>query len=263
MLKQDTGHGPGLALITGATSGIGAEYARQLAGAGWKLLLHGRREAQLRELATQLANAHGVSTDILIADLSMEQGIAAVEQALARSSELRLLVNNAGYGDPGLFQERSSESMVEMMRVHNEAVVRITRAGVGQMIAAGQGGIINVSSVAAWLPGRASPMYYATKAFLNSFSRCLATDLRGTGVSVQALCPGFTNTEFHAREKLAKFDKAATPGWMWMDASTVVRISLARLGRGSVIVIPGWHNRLFAWIGGHDWLYERVTKKKK
>jgi short-subunit dehydrogenase len=261
MHMQQTDTGPGLALITGATSGIGAEFARQLAAAGWDLMLHGRREALLQELAGRLVTEHGVSVRILLADLASEQGIAAVERTVAGLSELRLIVNNAGYGDPGLFQERSSQSMVDMMRVHNEAVVRITRAGIGNMLAAGQGGVINVSSVAAWLPGRASPMYYATKAFLNSFSRCLAADLRGTGVRVQALCPGFTHTEFHAREKLAKFDKSRTPRWLWMDAKDVVRISLARLGRGSVIVIPGWHNRLFAWIGGHEWLYRMITRR--
>ncbi len=253
--------GQAWALITGATSGIGAQYARELAARGFHLLLHGRREAKLRVLAEQLRTGHGIQTEVLLADLATEAGISRVEQAAAGLSGLRILVNNAGYGEPGLFHERSLQSLTDMQRVHNDAVVRITRAGIGHMVTAGQGAVINIASIAAYLPGRGNVMYYATKAFLNAFSRSLATDLEGTGVVVQSLCPGFTHTEFHDPGRRAHFDKSTTPRWLWMEVEEVVRISLARLGHGKVIVIPGLVNRIFAWIGGHEWLYRFIMKR--
>ena len=252
----------GTAFITGASSGIGAEFAHQLAADGYSLVLHGRRNEKLRQLSEDLGAKYEIDIRIVIAEMTDYAGLQELERAIDDTTDLQLLVNNAGYGDPGLFQERSIESMTDMIRVHNEAVVRLTHRAVPIMLEAGSGGIINVSSVAAWLPGRGSAMYYATKAFLNSFSRALASDLRDTGISVQALCPGFTHTEFHARERLSRFDKSSTPSWLWMDAKDVVRLSLASLGRGRTIIIPGWRNRLFAWIGGHDWLYHWITRKR-
>ena len=254
-LRAGKGH---WAAITGASSGFGEVYVRRLARLGYRLLMHGRNEERLRKLAAEIGKQHGVEVRIVIADLALDSGIDSLVGELRRLDGLRLLINNAGYGDPGLIQERTVESMLAMLRVHNEAVVRLTHAAVPLLIATGSAAVVNVSSVAAWLPGRGNVMYYATKAFLNAFSRSLAADLKDTGVVVQALCPGLTHTGFHDEGKPAYLDKSRTPRWMWMKAGAVVDISLRRLGRGRVLVIPGLHNRIFAWVGGHDWLYVRL-----
>ena len=248
------------ALITGATSGIGAEYACQLAALGYNLILHGRREEKLQLQAGELRSTARIEVRYVTAELTSEEGISDLIRMAAGQPGLRILVNNAGYGEPGLAHERSVDSMTDMLRVHNEAVVRVTHAALPQMVAAGRGAVINVSSVAAFLPGRGNVMYISTKAFLNAFSRSLAADLRDTGVVVQSLCPGFTHTSFHDPGRAAHLDKSRIPAWLWMEAGDVVAISLTRLGRGRVIVIPGIVNRIFAWIGGHEWLYEMVTR---
>ena len=247
------------ALITGASSGLGAEFARALARRGYSLLLHGRNAERLEQLVIDLNKVRKLDCRVVIADLAREEGIDAVCQAARHQAGLRLLVNNAGYGNPGLFQDVSVDSLLEMQRVHNEAVVRITHAAMAQLMQAEGAAVLNVSSVAAWLPGRGSVMYYATKAFLNAFSRSLAADLSGTGVVVQALCPGFTHTGFHDPDKAAYLDKSKLPNWLWMEAAPVVEFSLRSLGNGRVIVIPGVVNRIFAWVGGHDWLYRKLV----
>lgn len=253
------------AVVSGATSGIGAEFARRLARQGYSLVLHGRREEQLGELAAELRQEHSVDCRIVISDFTEVEGIELLVQALRDCPKLAILVNNAGYGDPGLVQERSLQSMLEMLRVHDEAAVRLTHAAVPLLLANGRGAVVNIASVAAYLPGRGNVMYYATKAFLNAFSRALASDLVGTGIAVQSLCPGFTYTDFHDPGRRSEMDRSRVPRWMWMDVSDVVDCSLRRLGRGRVIVIPGIVNRIFAWIGGHPRLYwfimERVRRK--
>jgi short-subunit dehydrogenase len=232
------------ALITGASAGLGAEYARRLAAAGTDLVLVARRLDRLDDLARELREKHGVTVETIRADLSTADGIDRVEHCIAGNETLDLLVNNAGFGGgPGPFAEREAGRHSGMVRVHVTAAVRLSRAALPGMIARGRGGVINVASIAAFSPFSGA-MYSGTKAFLVMFSENLRSELRGTGVSVQALCPGMTHTEFH---EVAGIDKAIVPKPFWMTAAEVVRISLRRLGRGAVCV-PGWKNKVIAFL---------------
>jgi len=232
------------ALITGASAGMGAEYARQLAAAGTNLILVARRLDRLEELARELREKHAVTVDPFQADLATSEGIERVELRIAETATLDLLINNAGFGGgPGSFAEREAGHHLGMVQVHITTTVRLTRAALPGMVARGRGAIINIASIAAFSPF-SGPMYSGTKAFLVMFSENLQAELRRTGVRVQALCPGMTHTEFH---EVAEIDKSVVPSALWMTAKKVVRISLRRLGRGAVCV-PGWKNKSIAFL---------------
>jgi short-subunit dehydrogenase len=231
------------ALITGASAGMGAEYARQLAAAGTSLILVARRLDRLDELARELRKIHAVTVETLQADLATSDGIDRVERRVTGDETLDLLVNNAGFTGGKSFVERDAAVHMGMVQVHVATTVRLSRAALPGMIARGRGAIINVASIAAW-SAFSGPMYSGTKAFLVMFSENLQSELLGTGVSVQALCPGMTHTEFH---EVARIDKAVVPKPLWMTAEKVVRISLRRLGRGAVCV-PGWKNKTIAFL---------------
>ncbi len=245
-----------LALITGATSGIGAAFARRLAADGHDLVLHGRRKERLDAFAEELRSAHGVSVEVLIADLAEEVGIQAVEERLKRAQNLELLVNNAGFGIHGLFHETGVQDLEEMITVHVRASVRLARTALPAMLARSRGAVINVSSVAAFIPSAGSVNYGAVKAYLKAFSEGLHMELRGTGVRVQALCPGFTRTEFHGRRGI---DTSRIPDGLWMSAESVVDESLNCLKRGRVICIPGRKYRFFVWLA--KWLPQSWFRK--
>ncbi len=215
------------ALITGASAGLGAEYARQLAAAGTDLVLVARRRDRLEELGAGLREKHGVR----------------IEALLAAAPAIDLLVNNAGYGGRTGFAKGETADHVGMLRVHIDAPVRLTKAALTGMIDRGRGAIVNVASVAAFSPFSGA-MYSGTKAFLVMFSENLQAEVRSQGVVVQALCPGMTHTEFH---EVAAIDKAIVPKPFWMTAEKVVRFSLRRLGRG-VVCIPGWKNKVIAFL---------------
>jgi short-subunit dehydrogenase len=231
------------ALITGASAGLGTEYARQLAAAGTSLVLTARRADRLEKLARELRAEHGVAVDAISADLSTDGGIGRVAQVLEEDPALDLLVNNAGYGGRTGFARGEVADHIAMSRVHVEATVRLTHAALPGMIARGRGAVINVASVAAFSPFSGA-MYSGTKAFLAMFSLNLQAELAGKGVVVQALCPGMTHTEFH---EVAEIDKAIVPKPFWMTAEKVVRISLRKLGRG-VVCVPGWKNKIIAFL---------------
>jgi hypothetical protein len=232
------------ALITGASAGMGAEYARQLAAAGTNLILVARRMDRLSDLARELREKHAVTVDPFQADLATSEGIERVERRIAETATLDLLINNAGFGGgPGSFVEREAGHHLGMVQVHITTTVRLCRAALPGMIARGRGGVINLASVAAF-SSLSGPMYSGTKAFLVMFSDNLRSELRGTGVSVQALCPGMTHTEFH---EVAEIDKDIVPKPFWMTAEEVVRISLRHLGHGAICV-PGWKNRVIAFL---------------
>ncbi len=237
------------ALITGASSGIGAVFARRLAERGYDLILVARRVERLAALAEELRTKHGVAAEALTADLATDEGVARVEARIVDCDTLDLLVNNAGFGTMGRFADLPLKGQLDMVHVHVIATMRLTRAALPRMISRGAGGIVNVSSVSAWWPTAGTATYAATKAFLNAFSEALHTELAGTGVTVQALCPGFTRTEFHDAPSFSSFDRAQIPDFLWMSADAVVRASLEALARGSVIVVPGLTNRLLAWLG--------------
>ncbi len=232
------------ALITGASAGLGAEFARQLAATGTSLILVARRLDRLDDLARKVREKHAVTVETLQADLATSDGIDRVERRIVETATLDLLINNAGFGGGrGSFTEREAGHHLGMVQVHVATTVRLCRAALPGMIARGLGAVINLASIAAFSP-LSGPMYSGTKAFLVMFSENLQSELRGTGVRVQALCPGMTHTEFH---EVAEIDKAVVPRALWMTAEEVVRISLRRFGRGAICV-PGWKNKAIAFL---------------
>jgi len=235
------------ALITGASSGIGAAFARSLAAQGYNLVLVARRGAQLRSLADELHRKFNVRARVFPADLSDPTQVKRLETLIAEAGDLEILINNAGFGVPGKFAEIQAERNVEMIQVHVVATVRLCRAALPGMISRGRGAIINVSSVAAFMAGPKNATYSATKAYLNVFSEGLQDELKGTGVRVQALCPGLTRTEFHDRPGYEEY-KTKIPAFLWMTAEDVVRESLDGLEKDRVICILGRKNRLIVAI---------------
>lgn len=221
-----------VALITGASAGIGETFARKLAARGYDLILVARREDRLQSLARELP------ASIIAADLTQEDGLAAVEQAIRENARLELLVNNAGFGTLGRFWQASLAGQEQMHKLHIMAMMRLTHAALGAMVPRDRGGIINVSSVAAFGQTEGNVSYCATKAWANAFTQGLDIELHGFGsrVKVQALCPGFTMSEFH---DVLGVDRKNIPDFLWMQADTVVEASLRGLDRGEVIVVPG------------------------
>ena len=239
-----------VALITGASSGLGATYARQLAAQGYNLILVARRRERLAALAAELEERHAVDAQVLAADLSTTDGVERVQERIAELPALDVLVNNAGFGIVDEFARGELDRHLDMIHVHVIASVRLCRAALPGMIARGRGSIINVSSLSAFIP-LGNVTYAGTKAYLVAFSRALQIELAGTGVRVQALCPGFTYTGFHDTPELAaSFDRAQIPRLLWMPADRVVAASLRALKRRGrrVVYVPGWQNRLFAAI---------------
>ncbi|MCX4964303.1 SDR family oxidoreductase [Streptomyces sp. NBC_00654] len=221
------------ALITGATAGIGAAFARRLAGDGHNLVLVARDTERLRVQATELHDRHGIEAEVLSADLSQDSGIAAVEARLEDSRHpVDLLVNNAGFGNKGRYLDVPVADELMMLKVHCEAVLRLTSAAAAGMRERGRGGVINVASVAAFLP---RGTYGASKAWVVQFTQGTAKDLAGSGVRLMALCPGFVRTEFHDR---AGMGTGNIPGWMWLDADKLVAAALSDLARGRSVSIP-------------------------
>lgn len=218
------------ALVTGATAGIGAAFTRKLAADGFDLVLVARNEGRLRETAERLRKNYRVEAEVIVADLATDAGIHAVEE---RVSTMDLLVNNAGFGHTGTFLNVPIEDELRMLKVHCEAVLRLTHAALPGMIGRGKGGVINVASVAAFV---ARGTYGASKAWVVSFSQGAEQDIRGKGVHVMALCPGFVHTEFHER---AGMDIDGIPGFMWLDADRVVAEALRDFRRGVTVSIPG------------------------
>src|ERR1700686_4024369 len=236
-----------MALVTGASSGIGATFARQIAEDGYGLVLVARRTDRLEELAAELRAKHGVPAETMAADLTRDADVDRVARRLTDSANLALLVNNAGFGTRGFFFEADPAHQDAMHRLHVLATERLMRAALPGMIARRRGGIINVSSVAGFMQSPSNISYHATKAWMSSFTEGLHMELRALGspVVVQALCPGFTWSEFH---DAMGADRGEIPKNWWMPAEFVVRESLRGLKEGQLFVIPGWRYRLIVWL---------------
>jgi uncharacterized protein len=220
------------ALVTGPTAGIGHSFAEQLAARGHDLVLVARNRDRLDEVAAELRASYDVDVEVLPADLADRDQLAMVAARLAdRERPVDLLVNNAGFGLKRRFLDNHVEAEQEMLDVLVTAVLRLSHAALGPMSERGEGGIINVSSVAAFLP---RGTYAAAKAWVNSFSEWAANEYRAQGVTVMSLCPGFTKTEFHER-----MDVRRGSGFMWLDADDLVRTALADFDKGRVFSIPG------------------------
>ena len=236
-----------LALITGASSGIGAIFARQMAARGYDLVLVARRRDRLEQEARAIQDGHPVQVEILPADLTRDVDLKAVEERIAAAPNLELLVNNAGFGIAGRFFSLPLEGQDQMHRLHVLAPMRLMHAALQGMVARKRGSIINVSSVSGFGQNPGSVSYSATKTWMSSFTEGIYMELQSIGspVRVQALCPGFTLSEFH---DTMSFDRSPIPAWMWMSTDEVVDASLRALDRGQLFVIPGWRYRLLVFV---------------
>jgi short-subunit dehydrogenase len=227
-----------LAAITGASSGIGAVFARKLAARGYHLLLIARRRDRLESLAAELSRTHSIQAEVMEADLSETGGLERVAARLAAEERLTLLVNNAGFGTKGFFWERPVEEQSLMHRLHVGATLRLSHAVLPGMVRRNAGAVINVASVAGFIRGPENVSYCATKSWMNAFTEGLYLELKRirSKVVVQSLCPGFTYTEFH---DVMGVEQKTIPKWLWMSADDVVEESLAAIGRRKLFVIPG------------------------
>lgn len=243
-LSRDAGR---TALVTGASSGIGAVYARRLAAGGYDLILVARRKDRLEQLANELEASHGVEAEVLAADLTEDADLRKIEERIARAGDLEFLVNNAGFGTRGLFFQADVKGQERMHRLHVLAAVRLSHVALAGMVARGKGCLVNVSSVAAFAQSPGNAGYCATKAWMNSFTEGLYLDLAAVGspVKVQALCPGYTLTEFHDASGIGK---GHVPAAWWMSAEDVVDASLRGLERGTFVVVPGWRYRFYVFL---------------
>jgi uncharacterized protein len=252
-------------LITGASSGIGAAFAHALAARQYNLVLVARREDRLISLARELQQRFPIQAEVLVTDLANPSGMEQVEKRLAISETLAILVNNAGFGIPGKFAVIPLEQHLAMIQVHVLASVRLCHAALPGMVARGHGAIINVSSIGAFMPKPEDATYCATKAYLKTFSQALHSELHGTGVQVQALCPGFTATEFLDQPLYEqRHVKVSIPKGLWMAAEAVVAESLAALARDRVVCVPGLKNRFMlacAQLGLTDFLLKRLANR--
>jgi short-subunit dehydrogenase len=232
-----------VALVTGPTAGIGRCFAHQLAARGYDLVLVARDEQRLRALAAELEERYDAAAEVLPADLTDRQAMARVEARLADASRpVELLVNNAGFGMRKPFLDNDIEQEQAMLDVLVTAVLRLTHAALGPMVARGSGAVVNVSSVAGYLP---RGTYSAAKAYVTSLSEWADLTYRPQGVRVMALLPGFTRTEFHERMSVRP-DSA--PSWMWLDADRLVAEALHDLERGRTISIPSRRYKVLAGL---------------
>jgi uncharacterized protein len=242
----------GTALVTGASSGIGAAMAGELASRGYSIALVARREERLRSLATDLTSEHGASAEVIAADLGdPAERDRLVDELRTRGRSVEVLVNNAGFGHQADFATSPRERMVEMVRVNVEAVVDLTSRFLGPMVERGRGSVINVASTAAFQPLPGSAVYAASKSFVLSFSEAIRTELRGSGVSVTAVCPGPVKTEF---TEVAGFGgvEERTPGAVWMGAEEIARNAVDGAAHDKRVVVPGLLNRAAALAGQHS-----------
>ncbi|WP_299168199.1 SDR family oxidoreductase [uncultured Arthrobacter sp.] len=231
------------AMITGATAGLGAEFAEQLAALGNSLILVARDAARLEEKAAGLRSRFGVSVEVLVADLHDDDGVRRVLDRLRDSGEpVSILVNNAGYGLPKSFEANPLGDELNHAAIHLTVPLALSHAALEGMLARGSGRIVNVASVAGFTP---RGTYGALKAAMINFSTWANFAYRRRGVTVMALCPGFVHTEFHQRMGM---DKGAVPRWMWLNAAEVVRDALKDLSAGKAVSIPSLRYKVLAFI---------------
>lgn len=255
-----------LALITGASSGIGEAFARQLAAQGCDLCITGRRMDKLESIASDLRERYQVRVETLAADLSADTGIQQVERWAQENAPVHILINNAGFGTRKLFSNGNTEGAVAMIHVHVIAAVRLMGAVLPTMKKNNEGTIINVSSPAAYFAIAGSGPYAGTKSFLNVFSECLARELAGTNIKIQILLPGFTYSDFHKRPAYEGMNTYKTiPKIYWSTAEDVVRISLKALASGKLYCVPGFIYKVGIVVGklGLTRWAERAIRRRR
>lgn len=232
------------ALVTGASSGLGVEFALQLADQCDQMLLTGRQQTALEELAETLRQ-QGLQCRVIVADLTTTVGIAQLVETIRQQGPLDYLVNNAGFSTIGPYIDQHPATQQAMVTLHINATMQLSLAALGGMVERGSGKIINVSSLAAFAPFGSIAVYSGTKAFLNNFSEALQQEVEAQGIKIQCLCPGYTRTGFQMTEHFADFDPASIADEYWMEARDVVTESLAALHRSTspVIFVAGEINR--------------------
>ncbi|MBT3274912.1 MAG: SDR family oxidoreductase [Spirochaetales bacterium] len=252
------------AVITGATSGIGAAFARHFAREGCNLLITGRRADIINALAQELEQEFDISVQVLIAEFSLEADLNRVVEKVDSLLSVDVLINNAGFGKAGAFA-KDNELHWSMLNVHIIATLRLVEAVVPGMMERNRGIIINVSSLAAFFPMIGSTTYAATKGYLNSFSESLQMELWDYNIKVQALCPGMTTTDFH--RKMGEAGKEIQDKYFlkWMKPEAVVKYSARKLSGNRVICIPGIVNKIMARLIPRlpRLLYYRIAKKAR
>jgi short-subunit dehydrogenase len=230
-------------LITGATSGIGAEYARKLAADGYSLIITGRREAKIKALADKLSSSYGSDVEIILVELSDSAQVDNLIENI-KDRDIHLLVNNAGFGTTKFFYHEPMKLHEKMISTHILAHTKIIYAVLPQMIEKGEGTIINVSSAGAFLPSPKTVVYSGTKAFLVAFTESLHMELEGTGVQVQVVCPGLTKTDMHVRLGIPE-DRIIDWGpFQWNSPQEVVECSLRCLKKKKILCLPGRLNKM-------------------
>lgn len=235
------------ALITGAASGIGYELARIFAHDNYNLVLVDRNQLKLIEIVTEFQEKFNISLKIISKDLSRSTSPEEIFTELQQESiNVDVLVNNVGFGTYGLFNETSLNDELEMLQVNLVCLTHLTKLFLKNMVKQGEGKILNVASSAAFQPGPLMAVYFATKAYVLSFSEALANELEGTGVTVTVMCPGTTESAFHERTGMA--DSKLIKKKNMMDAQTVAEIGYRGLMKGKTIVIPGLENKIMAKI---------------
>lgn len=231
------------ALITGATAGIGAAFARYLAKAGHDLVLVARDSVRLAATAADLSAAHGVSVDVITADLSTEEGRERVAARIEQSA-FDLVVNNAGLSLNTPFLRSTAQKESALLGVNVHAVMRLTLAALPGMVQRRAGAVVNVSSVSGFGAAMPGSTYPASKAWVTNFSESVALSVVPLGVRVMALCPGYVRTEFHQR---AGIDMTKTPSWLWLDADELVVAAMADLRRGRLVSVPSVKYKVVAF----------------
>jgi short-subunit dehydrogenase len=234
------------ALVTGASSGIGLEIARVLAARGYDLVLSARNKDALDSLAAELASRHGITARVVVADLARTGAAAELYQRIAEAGmPIEVLVNNAGFATYGPFSTADSDAEREELNVNIVALTELTRLFLTGMLARRSGRILNVASTAAFQAGPLMAVYHASKSYVLHFSEALAEEVRGSGVTVTAVCPGYTATGFQKRAGITKsklFESSV------MNAAAVAEIAVDAMLRGRTLVIPGFGNAALAWL---------------
>jgi len=246
-------------LITGASQGIGREFTKIFAADGWNLVLVARDRERLAQIADELARLHGITARVIAKDLSAPNAVQEIFDELQKDKvPISILINNAAFGHRGSFAEIDLPRHLGLIQVNVTALVQLTHLFLKPMLEQREGRILNVASTAAFVPGPFLGTYYASKAFVQSFSYALGMELKGTGVTVTSLCPGFTRSQFHARAGLKR-----SGGFFMMEADVVAEIGYRALMKGKPVVIAGWMNKLaiaLTRIIPARWVASRVGK---
>ena len=235
-----------MAIITGATSGIGASFAKILASRGYHLIITGRRKEKIEKLANELSKEYNIKIEVIIAELSDEKEIKDLIDKISKIKNIDFLINNAGYSIYKNYNDTSIAEIEKIVSVHLLTTLKTISAVLPKMIEQGYGNIINVSSLGAILPIKKDAVYCGTKSFLNTYSESLYMEVRDKGIKVQALCPGLTRTDFHGKLNMNASEKNNLEKFKLMPPDVVADYSLKCLAKNKVICIPGSRKRILA-----------------